>query len=76
MTRIKINPETGDSAVIMGRRLIVPFTGRNGKRRAEVFVKLAERPTPEISAELARELAAVELPWKAFRIGLRMGGEK
>ena len=76
MTRIKINKQTGDSAVINGRRLIASFTGKNGKRRAEVFVKLASRETPEISAELARELAAVEMPWRAFRLGLQMGGRR
>ena len=76
MIHIKINPETGDSAVISDRHLIVSLPGKNGKRRAEVFVKLATRPSPEISAELARELAAVELPWRAFRIGLRMGGQR
>ena len=74
--RIKTNKQTGDSAVISSRRLVVSFTGKNGKRRAEVFVKLATRPEPQIDAELARELAAVEMPWRAFRLGLQMGGSK
>ncbi len=70
---IKTN-DSGDSAIISNNRLVVTFTGKSGKRRAEVFVQLATRPEPHISAELSRELAAVEMPWRAFRIGLRMGG--
>lgn len=76
MTTIKINPVTGDSCVISDRKLIVSFVGKSGKRRAEVFVKLATRPTSDIDIELATELSAVELPWKAFRIGLKSGGRK
>ena len=75
MIIIKTNIDTGDSCVISDRRLIVSFIGKSGKRRAEVFVKLATRPTADIDIELATELSAVEMPWKAFRIGLAMGGK-
>lgn len=65
----------GDAAVLSARKnLITSFSGKNGKRKAEVFVKIATRKEPHLSAELVREICATGIGYRQVKLALQLGG--